>query len=45
MSTVKAKSLAKVKTQEVRKITTSLMNKEEVFKTLALAESAQLPVL
>jgi hypothetical protein len=45
MSTVKAKSLAKVKTQEVRTISTSLMNKEEVFKTLALAESAQLPVL
>lgn len=41
----RAKSLAKVKTQEVRTINTTLMNKEEVFKTLALAESAELPVL
>jgi hypothetical protein len=45
MSVQKAKSLARNKTQEVRTITTSLMNKEEVFKTLALAESSQLPVL
>ena len=45
MAAPKAKALSKVKTQEVRTITTSLMNKEEVFKTLALAESAELPVL
>ena len=45
MSVQKAKSLAKNKTQEVRTISTSLMNKEEVFKTLALAESSELPVL
>lgn len=45
MSVQKAKSLARNKTQEVRTISTSLMNKEEVFKTLALAESSELPVL
>lgn len=34
-----------IKTQEVRKIETGLMNKEEVFKMLALAEATGLPVL
>ena len=44
MST-KTKSISKKTTQEVRTIETSLINKEEVFKMLALAESTGLPCL
>lgn len=39
------KSITKKTTQEVRQIETSLINKEEVFKMLALAESTGLPLL
>jgi len=41
----KTKITTKKATQEVRKIETSLINKEEVFKMLALAESTGLPLL
>ena len=41
----KIKSITKKTTQEVRTIDTSLINKEEVFKMLALAESTGLPCL
>jgi len=40
-----AKSITKKTTQEVRSIETSLINKEEVFKMLALAEATGLPLL
>ena len=39
------KSITKKTTAEVRTIETSLINKEEVFKMLALAESTGLPLL
>lgn len=39
------KSITKKTTTEVRTIETSLINKEEVFKMLALAESTGLPLL
>ena len=41
----KVKSITKRSTQEVRQIETSLINKEEVFKMLALAEATGLPCL
>ena len=41
----KVKSITKRTTQENRTIETSLINKEEVFKMLALAESTGLPCL
>jgi MoxR-like ATPase len=41
----KTKSISKRNTQEVRNIETSLINKEEVFKMLALAEATGLPLL
>jgi MoxR-like ATPase len=41
----KTKSISKRNTQEVRHIETSLINKEEVFKMLALAEATGLPLL
>jgi MoxR-like ATPase len=41
----KVKNMTKNKTQEVRTIETSLINKGEVFKMLALAESTSLPLL
>jgi MoxR-like ATPase len=41
----KTKSITKRSTQEVRQIETSLINKEEVFKMLALAEATGLPLL
>ena len=41
----KTKSITKRTTQEVRNIETSLINKEEVFKMLALAEATGLPLL
>jgi MoxR-like ATPase/ribosomal protein S20 len=41
----KVKSITKRTTQEVRNIETSLINKEEVFKMLALAEATGLPLL
>jgi ribosomal protein S20 len=41
----KTKSITKKTTQEVRSIETSLINKEEVFKMLALAEATGLPLL
>jgi len=41
----KTKSITKRNTQEVRNIETSLINKEEVFKMLALAEATGLPLL
>jgi MoxR-like ATPase len=41
----KLKTITKKTTQEVRQIETSLINKEEVFKMLALAESTGLPCL
>ena len=40
-----AKTITKKTTQEVRQIETSLINKEEVFKMLALAEATGLPIL
>ena len=42
---MKAKSITKKSAQDVRKIETSLIEKEEVFKMLALAESTGLPCL
>jgi MoxR-like ATPase len=39
------KTITKKTTQEVRSIETSLINKEEVFKMLALAEATGLPLL
>lgn len=44
MSTQKSKP-AQRKAQEIRTIETSLINKEEVFRMLALAESTGLPLL
>jgi DNA replication protein DnaC len=44
MST-KVKNLNKSKVAEERQIETSLINKEEIFKMLALAESIKLPIL
>ena len=44
MSQTKVKSITR-KANEVRTIETSLINKEEVFKMLALAESTGLPLL
>ena len=41
----KVKTITKRTTQEVRHIETSLINKEEVFKMLALAEATGLPLL
>ena len=41
----KVKSITKKTTQEIRTIDTSLINKEEVFKMLALAEATGLPCL
>ena len=41
----RTKSITKRKAQETRTIETSLINKEEVFKMLALAESTGLPLL
>ena len=41
----KVKSITKRTTQEVRQMETSLINKEEVFKMLALAEATGLPCL
>ena len=41
----KTKSITKKVTQEVRSIETSLINKEEVFKMLALAEATGLACL
>lgn len=41
----KIKTITKNKAQEIRTIDTSLINKEEVFKMLALAESTGLPCL
>jgi MoxR-like ATPase len=41
----KVKNITRRVTQEVRTIDTSLINKEEVFKMLALAESTGLPCL
>ena len=41
----KVKSITKKTAQEMRTIETSLINKEEVFKMLALAESTGLPLL
>ena len=41
----KVKSITKRTTHEVRNIETSLINKEEVFKMLALAEATGLPLL
>jgi len=41
----KTKSITKKTTQEVRTIETSLINKEEIFKMLALAEATGLPCL
>jgi MoxR-like ATPase len=42
---MKTRSITKKTAQEVRTIETSLINKEEVFKMLALAESTGLPLL
>lgn len=42
---MKTKAISKKTAQEVRTIDTSLINKEEVFKMLALAESTGLPLL
>ena len=41
----KVKSITRRTTQEMRQIETSLINKEEVFKMLALAEATGLPCL
>ena len=41
----KVKSITKRTTQEMRQIETSLINKEEVYKMLALAEATGLPCL
>jgi MoxR-like ATPase len=45
LNMAKTKSITKKTTQEVRHIETSLINKEEVFKMLALAEATGLPLL
>ena len=45
MSTVKTKKINKNKLLENRLIKTSLIDKEEVFKMLALAEATSLPIL
>lgn len=45
ISMSKTKTITKKTTQEVRNIETSLINKEEVFKMLALAEATGLPLL
>lgn len=45
LNMAKTKSITKRTTTEVRQIETSLINKEEVFKMLALAESTGLPLL
>jgi MoxR-like ATPase len=45
MAQVKVKSITKKTAQDVRRIETSLIEKEEVFKMLALAESTGLPCL
>lgn len=45
ISMSKTKTITKKTTQEVRSIETSLINKEEVFKMLALAEATGLPLL
>lgn len=45
VSMSKVKTITKKTTQEVRQIETSLINKEEVFKMLALAEATGLPCL
>ena len=42
---MKTKTITKKTAQEIRTIETSLINKEEVFKMLALAESTGLPLL
>jgi MoxR-like ATPase len=42
---MKTKSFTKKTAQELRTVETSMINKEEVFKMLALAESTGLPVL
>lgn len=42
---MKTRAITKKTAQEVRTIETSLINKEEVFKMLALAESTGLPLL
>ena len=44
-SVMKTRAITKKTAQEVRNIETSLINKEEVFKMLALAESTGLPLL
>lgn len=43
--TTKVKNISRNKTAETRTIETSLVNKEEVFKMLALAEATGLPLL
>jgi hypothetical protein len=45
MAKIRTKTITKKVTQEVRTINTSLINKEEVFKMLALAEATGLPCL
>jgi MoxR-like ATPase len=45
MAKIRTKTITKKVTQEVRTIDTSLINKEEVFKMLALAEATGLPCL
>lgn len=45
LTMAKTKTITKKTTQEVRQIETSLINKEEVFKMLALAEATGLPLL
>lgn len=45
MSTVKTKKITKAKAADTRIIDSSLINKEEVFKMIALAEATQLPLL
>lgn len=45
MSTIKTKKLTKAKVAELRNIETSLINKEEVFRMLALAECTGMPIL
>ena len=45
LNMAKVKSITKKSAQQVRTIETSLINKEEVFKMLALAEATGLPLL
>jgi hypothetical protein len=45
MATIKTKKNNKSKLLETRVINTSLIDKEEVFKMLALAEATSLPIL